>query len=105
MIRIIFSLIVLIAVLILAMVNKEPVQINYILGTTSPLPLYLILVGTFIIGGVVFSGILLPAWIKDKMEIRKLKRNLKNIETGKDNPEDTAGSGVVSLDRARQRLK
>lgn len=83
MIRLIFSLIVLIAVLVLAMANKEPVQINYLLGNTSPLPLYLILIGTFIIGGLAFTGILLPAWIKDKMEIRKLKRTLKNIETGK----------------------
>ena len=87
MIRLIFSLIVLIGVLVLAMANKEPVQLNYLFGTTSPLPLYLILVGTFIAGGLVFTGILLPAWIKDKMEIRKLRRTLQNIETGKANTE------------------
>lgn len=88
MIRLIFSLIVLIGVLILAMVNKEQVELNYLFGTTSPLPLYLILVGTFIIGGIVFTGILLPAWVKDKMEIRKLRRALQNREAEKGRSEE-----------------
>lgn len=81
MIRLIFSLIILVIVFILAMVNKEPVQINYLLGTTSQIPLYMILVGAFIAGGIVFSLLLLPAWIKNKMEIRKLRRSIKDIET------------------------
>lgn len=81
MIRLIFSLIILLIVFILAMVNKEPVQINYLLGNTSQLPLYMILVGAFIAGGIVFSLLLLPAWIKNKMEIRKLRRSIKDIET------------------------
>lgn len=81
MIRLIFSLIILLIVFILAMVNKEPVQINYLLGSTSQLPLYMILVGAFIAGGIVFSLLLLPAWIKNKMEIRKLRRSIKDIET------------------------
>lgn len=81
MIRLIFSLIILVIVFILAMVNKEPVQINYLLGTTSQIPLYMILVGAFIAGGIVFSLLLVPAWIKNKMEIRKLRRSIKDIET------------------------
>ena len=63
------------------MVNKVPVQINYLLGNTSQLPLYIILVGAFIAGGIVFSLLLLPAWIKNKMEIRKLRRSIKDKET------------------------
>lgn len=81
MIRLIFSLIILIIFFILAMVNKEPVQINYLLGSTSQLPLYMILIGAFIAGGIVFSLLLLPAWIKNKMEIRKLRRSIKENET------------------------
>ncbi|MBI5192158.1 MAG: LapA family protein [Nitrospirae bacterium] len=81
MIRLIFSLIILTIVFILAMVNKEPVQINYLLGSTSQLPLYMILIGAFIAGGIVFSLLLLPAWIKNKIEIRKLRRSIKDIET------------------------
>lgn len=81
MIRLIFSLIILTIVFILAMVNKEPVQINYLIGRTSHLPLYIILVGAFIAGGIVFSLLLLPAWIKNKMEIRKLRRSIKEIDT------------------------
>ena len=81
MIRLIFSIIIMIAVFILALANKDQVQINYLLGTTSPLPLYIILIGTFIVGGLVFTIILLPAWIRDKMEIRKLRRSLQKTET------------------------
>ncbi len=81
MIRLIFSIIIMIAVFVLALANKDQVQINYLLGTTSPLPLYIILVGTFIAGGLVFTIILLPAWISDKMEIRKLRRSLQKTET------------------------
>ncbi|HAS16759.1 MAG: hypothetical protein A2Y48_02230 [Nitrospirae bacterium RIFCSPLOW2_12_42_9] len=83
MIRVIFSIIVIIGVLILAMANKESIQINYLFGVTPPLPLYLILITTFVIGGVVFTIILLPAWIKDKLEIRKLQRTLQKLETQK----------------------
>ncbi len=81
MIRLIFAMIMIIAVFILALVNKDQVQINYLIGTTSPQPLYIILVGAFVVGGLVFTIILLPAWIRDKMEIRKLKRSLQKIET------------------------
>ena len=80
MIRIIFALIIVIILAVMAMANKELVQINYILGSTSPLPLYLILMVTFIISGLVFTLILLPSWIHDKMEIRRLRRRLRELE-------------------------
>ena len=82
MIRIIFALIIIIVLGVLALANKELVQINYILGSTSPLPLYLILIVTFLISGLVFTLILLPSWIKDKMEIRRLRRRLKDGNGG-----------------------
>ena len=81
MVRIVFSLIIITAVLILAIANKDQVQINYLFGITSPQPLYIILVGTFVAGGLAFTIILLPAWIRDKMEIRKLRRSLQKTET------------------------
>ena len=80
MIRIIFALIIVIILAVMAMANKELVQISYILGSTSPLPLYLILIVTFVISGLVFTLILLPSWIRDKMEIRRLRRRLKELE-------------------------
>ena len=83
MIRIIFALIIIIILAVMAMANKELVQISYILGSTSPLPLYLILIVTFVISGLVFTLILLPSWIHDKMEIRRLRRRLREI--GNDN--------------------
>src|SRR3989304_4852106 len=43
MIRIIFALIIIIILAVMAMANQELFQISYILGSTSPLPLYLIL--------------------------------------------------------------
>ncbi len=80
MIRIIFALIIVIILAVMAMANKELVQISYILGSTSPLPLYLILIVTFVISGLVFTLILLPSWIRDKMEIRRLRRRLRELE-------------------------
>ena len=65
---------------VMAMANKDLVQISYILGSTSPLPLYLILIVTFVISGLVFTLILLPSWIHDKMEIRRLRRRLRELE-------------------------
>ncbi len=80
MLRIIFALIIVIILAVMAIANKELVRISYIIGSTSPMPLYLILIVTFIISGFVFTLILLPSWIRDKMEIRKLRRRLKEIE-------------------------
>jgi len=80
MIRIIFALIIVIILAVMAMANKDLVQISYILGSTSPLPLYLILIVTFVISGLVFTLILLPSWIHDKMEIRRLRRRLRELE-------------------------
>jgi len=80
MIRIIFALIIVIILAVMAMANKDLVQISYILGSTSPLPLYLILIVTFVISGLVFTLILLPSWIRDKMEIRRLRRRLRELE-------------------------
>ena len=80
MIRIIFALIIVIILAVMAMANKELVQINYIFGSTSPLPLYLILIVTFVISGLVFTLILLPSWIHDKVEIRRLRRRLRELE-------------------------
>lgn len=82
MIRIIFALIIVIILAVMAMANKELVQVSYILGSTSPLPLYLILIATFIISGLVFTLILLPSWIHDKIEIRRLRRRLREIGNG-----------------------
>src|SRR3989337_787519 len=45
-----------------------------------PLPLYLILILTFIISGLVYTLILLPSWMRDKMEIRRLRRRIKDLE-------------------------
>ncbi|MCC6545233.1 MAG: LapA family protein [Nitrospirae bacterium] len=78
MLRVIIALIILITLAIMAIANKELVQVNYIIGATSPMPLYLVLIVTFLISGLLFSLILLPLWIRDKMEIRKLRRRLKD---------------------------
>ncbi len=89
MIRVIISLIILSAVAIMAVANEGVVQIHYLFGTTPPLPLYVIIVGSFIISGVVFMIILLPAWIRDKLEIRKLRRALQKIESERGRIEET----------------
>ncbi|MEK6538883.1 MAG: LapA family protein [Nitrospirota bacterium] len=80
MLRIIFALIIVIILAVMAMANKELVSISYVLGSTSPLPLYLVLIVTFFISAFVFTLILLPSWIRDKMEIRKLRRRLRDME-------------------------
>ena len=80
MLSIIFALIIVIVLAVMAMANKELVQISYLIGSTSPLPLYLILILTFIISGLVYTLILLPSWMRDKMEIRRLRRRIKDLE-------------------------
>ena len=47
MLRIIFALIIVIILAVMAMANKKLVSISYVLGSTSPLPLYLVLIVTF----------------------------------------------------------
>ena len=88
MIRLIFSTIILVIILLLAIANREPVQINYLIGNTAQLPLYIILVGAFLAGGIALSIIILPAWIKNKIEIRQLRRSLKDIEGDKSKNEN-----------------
>ncbi|MCC7202756.1 MAG: LapA family protein [Nitrospirae bacterium] len=80
MLRLIFALIIVIIFAIMAITNTELVQINYILGSTSPLPLYLVLIISFLASGCLYTLILLPSWIHDKMEIRRLRRRLKDLE-------------------------
>lgn len=88
MIRLFFAIIVFAAVFTLAWINKEPVTINYLFGTTNPLPLALVLLGAFVLGGILFTAIITPAWVKDKMEIRKLRRALQNMEAQKSGSEE-----------------
>lgn len=83
MIRLMLSIIIIIFILLLAIANREPVQINYLIGTTAQLPLYIILIGAFLSGGIAFSIVILPAWVKNKMEIRILKRSLKELGVDK----------------------
>ena len=88
MIRLIFSTIILVIILLLAIANREPVQINYLIGNTAQLPLYIILVGAFLAGGIALSIIILPAWLKNKIEMRQLRRSLKDIEGDKSKNEN-----------------
>ena len=88
MIRLILFFIILLAIVVLATANDELVQINYVVGTTPPLPLYFIMGGSFIAGGIAFTIMILPVWIKDKLEIRKLKRSIQSMEVAKNRPDE-----------------
>lgn len=92
MIRLILFFIILLAIIVLATANNEPVQINYLIGKTPPLPLYIIIGGSFVAGGIAFTIMILPVWIKNKLEIRKLKRSIHSMEVTKNRPEEYSDS-------------
>jgi len=82
MIRIIFSFIIILVMVVLVIANKNTtVQIDYIFGVTPPLKLLFVMAGSFIAGCLVFAIITVPGIIKNRLEIRKLKRSIQDMET------------------------
>ncbi|KYG31315.1 LapA family protein [Priestia endophytica] len=84
----ILALVFALIVAILAIVNDEPVQFNYVFGTQD-WPLILVILGSAVFGGVVAVSLSLVKIIRLQSQIRQLQKNgasvPPSVEANKDN--------------------
>ncbi|MBI5198145.1 MAG: LapA family protein [Nitrospirae bacterium] len=82
MIRLVLALIFLVLAFILAVENRTEVPIVFLFGyVTGPIPVYLVAFSSFLIGACMTLIFTLPPWVRNKVEIRRLKRTLHNTES------------------------
>ncbi|MFI5303774.1 MAG: LapA family protein [Nitrospiria bacterium] len=81
MIRSIIFLITLFFLFFLLFQNKDLViSIQYFPGgSTNPIPLYLIILGIFLFGFIFSLVMVIPGWIRLKLETRKLKKEVQSL--------------------------
>ena len=82
MIRLLLLLLVIILYLTFVIYNlEERVVLNYVLGlSTQPLPIYLLILGSLIIGMILAAVLTLPGWIRMRMEMRRQRRTINQME-------------------------
>lgn len=84
MLKILRSILIIILVIFIitfSLKNKQPVKVSYYFGLeTKELPLYIVIISSFligVIGGIIYS---LPSMIKGRMEIRRKNRRIRELE-------------------------
>lgn len=82
MIRLLLLLLVIILYLTFVIYNlEERVILKYVLGlSTQPLPVYLLLLGSLIIGMILAAVLTVPGWIRIRMEMRRQRRTIDQME-------------------------
>lgn len=82
MIRLLLLLLVIILYLTFVIYNlEERVVLNYVLGlSTQPLPVYLLILGSLIIGMILAAVLTVPGWIRMRMEMRRQRRTINQME-------------------------
>ena len=82
MIRLLLLLLVIILYLTFVIYNLEDrVVLNYVLGlSTQPLPVYLLILGSLILGMILAGVLTLPGWIRMRMEMRRQRRTIDQME-------------------------
>ena len=82
MIRLLLILLLATLALLFSVKNMDQqVSVWYFFGQTSgPVPLYLLLLGTFFGGMCIATLLLFPGWIKLRLELRKHKKILGKVE-------------------------
>ncbi|GEM_PF-3345187 len=82
MIRLIFLLIVIFLYLTFVLYNmEEKIALKYALGlSTQPLPVYLLILGSIVIGMFLASVLVLPGWIRMRVEMRRQRRTNEQME-------------------------
>jgi uncharacterized integral membrane protein len=90
MIRLILVLILLIFTLILSIENKEEVELLFLFGySTGPIPLFVVLFSACLLGALATLILTLPPWVRNKVEIRRLKRAIQKMEEKNANRTET----------------
>ncbi len=82
MIRLIFLLVVIILYFTFVLYNmEEKIALKYILGlSTQPLPVYLLILGSIMIGMFLAGVLVFPGWIRMRMEMRRQRRTIEQME-------------------------
>lgn len=81
MLRLLLLVLFLILGLFLAFENRTEIPIAFLFGyVTDPIPLYLVVVIAFLLGALIALLWTLPPWVRNKVEIRRLRRTIQNLE-------------------------
>ncbi len=83
-IRFIIWLVIMLIVAYFVSMNSTSISVNLIPGyQTVPLPLSIVIIVSLIIGAILAVILTVGDWIKFKLEIKKLKKQLENCEKEK----------------------
>ncbi|MGC9006181.1 MAG: lipopolysaccharide assembly protein LapA domain-containing protein [Sulfurihydrogenibium sp.] len=83
-IRFIIWLVIMLLVAYFVSMNSTSISVNLIPGyQTVPLPLSIVIIVSLIIGAILAVIFTIGDWIKFKLEIKKLKKQLENCEKEK----------------------
>ncbi len=82
MIRLILIILILLAVLSFSIKNaNQEVILEYYFGlSTTPFPVYQLILWTFVLSVFVTTLLLLPGWIKLRLTVRRQRKDLKQLE-------------------------
>jgi uncharacterized membrane protein YciS (DUF1049 family) len=82
MIRLIFLLIVIILYFTFVLYNmEENIVLKYALGlSTQPLPVYFVVLGSIIVGLFLAGVLVIPGWIRMRVEMRRQRRTIEQME-------------------------
>ncbi|MGC8868475.1 MAG: LapA family protein [Sulfurihydrogenibium sp.] len=77
-------LVIMLLVAYFVSMNSTSISVNLIPGyQTVPLPLSIVIIASLIIGAILAVILTVENWIKSKLEIKKLKKQLENCEKEK----------------------
>ncbi|MBI3595457.1 MAG: LapA family protein [Nitrospirae bacterium] len=81
MIRALISLVVLFIVFVFLVNNKDAViSIQYFPGGSAKMiPLYLFVLGTFLLGFVLSVVMMIPSWLRLKLETRRQRKEIESL--------------------------
>jgi uncharacterized integral membrane protein len=82
MIRLLILLLVVILYFTFVLYNmEEKIALKYVLGlSTQPLPVYLLILGSLIIGMLLASIWVIPGWIRMRLEMRRQRKTIEQME-------------------------
>ncbi len=82
MIRLFLLLLIIILYFTFVLYNKEDlIVLKFALGlSTAPLPVYLLVLGSLIVGMFLAGLLVLPGWIRMRIELRRQRRTIEKME-------------------------
>ena len=93
MIRVLLLIVLCIFLVALGVKNSQTVSLNYVFGATQPVPVAWLVSGAFATGMVLGWLFGLPAWIRLKLELRRLKKAQDEMEADLNQQRRTTSAG------------